>query len=480
MTTRMHLHALALRLSWAVALAASFSINARAQPGTTLQCLPPQTEGATLRGPCEFLDSMNVMFGAADTDITLVANFGLIRRDGSGPLRYTCEEALGGLAWQTRRTAAGDWLVAGAQGVLRHQAGTCSDRPQLVTLAGSQVVDLLVAPDASKRVWALTAAPAALHRSEDGGRSFTRRFVFPAGEQPLKLAVGTGPGGDVAALHAAGEDARGRLLLRRSDDGGDSFAPPAGEPPPGIPRELLGVAPGIPGTVFAALRVSETGSEHDEVWRAREDGRSWQRVLALPVSEQLGGFAFGPGATIHVGLREVLFGAAGAPARLLVSRDGGDGWEPPILSPRNGPRFRCLTVRGDRLYACAGGEPNGDDFLLGVSTDGGHRWTPVMTVAEIAGPEPCLRAPCLPTSEWLCSTYDLCEGRARDAGAAPDAGTTSTPEGDGCGCTLGGAPTGTRSTDLPWLLVAAALIWRTWKLRTAGDGNSPARPASGR
>ena len=112
------------------------------------------------------------------------------------------------------------------------------------------------------------------------------------------------------------------------------------------------------------------------------DGRNWQRVLALPVSEQLGGFALGPGATIHVGLREVLFGAAGAPARLLVSRDGGDGWEPPILSPRNGPRFRCLTARRDRLYACAGGEPNGDDFLLGVSTDGGHRWTPVMTVAK--------------------------------------------------------------------------------------------------
>ena len=71
-------------------------------------------------------------------------------------------------------------------------------------------------------------------------------------------------------------------------------------------------------------------------------------------------------------MREVLFGAAGAPARLLVSRDGGDSWEPPIPSPRNGPRFRCLAVRGDRLYACAGGLPNGDDFLLGYSTDGGR------------------------------------------------------------------------------------------------------------
>jgi photosystem II stability/assembly factor-like uncharacterized protein len=436
----------------AIALAALSPAAAHAAPDPTLRCLAPGPDatGTTLRGPCEFLDSVDVVFGAAESDVTLVANFGLIRRDGTS-LRYTCEEALGGLAVRARRLAGGEWLVGGVQGVLRHQAGGCDDRPLVASLDGAEAVDLLVAPDHPDRVWALTATPAALYRSEDGGRRFTRRFTFPAGEQPLKLAAATAP---ATALYAAGEDAAGRLLLRRSDDGGDSFQPPAGQPPEGIPRELLGVAPGQPGTVFAVLRARGGAGEHDEVWRTRDGGGSWQRVFTLPDSEGLGGFAFGPGNIIYMGVREVLFGAAGAPARLLVSRDGGDSWEAPLPSPAGGPRFRCLAVRGDRLYACAGGKPNGDDFLLGYSTDGGRRWTPVMTVDQIAGPEPCQRAVCLPTSEWLCSTYNLCEDRPRDAGPT-DAGPVA-PAGDGgCGCALGGQAEG-HATALPLLILLAA------------------------
>jgi photosystem II stability/assembly factor-like uncharacterized protein len=442
-----------------VALVAALVVDAPApaHAAPTLQCLLPEASGAgpTLRGPCEFLDSVDLVFGATESELTLVANFGLIRRDG-GALRYTCEEALGGLAVRARRLATGEWLVGGAQGVLRHQAAGCSDQPQLVPLDGFEVVDLLVAADRPERVWALTAAPAALYRSDDGGRSFARRFGFPAGEQPLKLAQGgtAETAGAAPALYAAGEDAAGGLLLRRSDDGGDSFQPPVGPAPAGIPRELLGVAPGQPGTVFVVLRARDGAGERDEVWRTRDGGGSWQRVLALPDSEGLGGFSFGAGSTIYLGLREVLFGAAGAPARLLVSRDGGDSWQAPIPSPASGPRFRCLAVRGDRLYACAGGLPNGDDFLLGYSTDGGHRWTPVMTVAEIAGPQPCQRATCLPTSEWLCATYDLCDDRPRDGGpTTPDAGPLSPPRHDGgCGCTLGGSAAPS-TPALPLLIV---------------------------
>ena len=96
-----------------------------------------------------------------------------------------------------------------------------------------------------------------------------------------------------------------------------------------------------------------------------------------------------------------------------------------------------------------------------------------MTVDEIAGPQPCQRATCLPTSEWLCSTYNLCEDRPRDGGPAPDAGPLSPPQDDGgCGCTLGGSAA--RSTPaLPLLILPILLAIRRRLSRRPAPGPAP-------
>ena len=39
-----------------------------------------------------------------------------------------------------------------------------------------------------------------------------------------------------------------------------------------------------------------------------------------------------------------------------------------------------------------------------------------MTTEALAGPEPCLRAACAATDQWLCDTYALC---GTDGGAPP-------------------------------------------------------------
>jgi hypothetical protein len=81
-------------------------------------------------------------------------------------------------------------------------------------------------------------------------------------------------------------------------------------------------------------------------------------------------------------------------AELYVSRDGGRSFSPAAISGPRGPRYRCLAHHGGLLYACAGGTPNGDDFLLGVSRDEGRTWTPLLAVEGLAGPEPCRAAAC--------------------------------------------------------------------------------------
>ena len=436
-------------------------------PADTLAC---HARPDLLHGPCEFLDSVNVLMGPADGDITLVANFGLLRRDPAGALRYGCEEALGGLAWRSRLGLRGDLLVAGAHGVLVHGGGgACRDQPTLVPLQGLDVVDLVVQPDGAGggRIWALTSTPPAVHISEDGGRSFTPSFAFAAGEQPLKLMLAPGQSN---VLYVAGDDQPEGLLLMRSADGGRSFTRPAGgQRPPGIPLDLLGVSAGDPDSLFVAMRARAPDGlgGHDELWRSRDGGRTWQRRLALPESEGLGGFAFSGAATIYLAVREQLFGAAPAPARLFVSNDAGETWQPPIPSGGSGPRYRCLATRGPLLYACAGGEPNGDSFLLGVSSDGGRSWSPVMKVEELAGAEPCLRGSCTVTTEWLCATYGRCEGRPTfDAGAfgdaaAPENGTEPGP--GGCGCRLAASPaslpgSSPASACLPLLLAGALAV----------------------
>jgi photosystem II stability/assembly factor-like uncharacterized protein len=281
--------------------------------------------------------------------------------------------------------------------------------------------------------------------SLDGGTRFTAGWQFPS-EQDVLALLPAPSRPDV--VYGAGDRVQdGRLLLTRSEDGGRTFLTVTGEVPDGIPLQLLGVDPGNPEIVFVALRAVD-GT--DGIWRSSDGGRSWKRTLALPPSELLGGFAFGA-AAIYAAGRAQLTDASMPPGHLYVSRDGGVTWEPGIPSGRDGPRFRCLAVRGDRLYACAGGAVNDDAFLLGSSADGGQTWAPVMTTAALAGPEPCLLAACTATSEWLCDTYGLCGG---DAGVTPGGGS------GGCHCTAGG-PRRSGGGAL-WLLVLGLAGWR-WR-----------------
>jgi photosystem II stability/assembly factor-like uncharacterized protein len=319
------------------------------------------------------------------------------------------------------------------------------------------VLDLAFDPMRGARLYALGQSPRALYVSEDGGATFALRSRFADDGDILKIAVAPSR---PDTLYAAG-DREGRLLLLRSGDGGGTFVAvaPGAAYADGLPLDLLGVHPGDPMTIFAALRAA---SGADTVWRSGDGGGTWTRLLSLPTRETLGGFSFGPtGDVLYVGSREQFFQPGAPPGQLYRSTDGGRSWSAPRPSGARGPRYRCLSHRGGRLYACAGGKANGDDFLLGVSSDDGATWTSLMTTDAIAGPEPCARAACTATAAWLCDAYGLCEV---DAGprAPGDGGVMPAPSTGGCGCVVGARGRQPRGGLTPML---ATLAWTLLRRR---------------
>jgi MYXO-CTERM domain-containing protein len=400
------------------------SLLARPAAAQPLQC--------RARGPCTFLDTLGVLLPPGEEKPVLVANFGLLREDGAGRIRFSCEAGLGGLAARARIAPWGELFLGSDDGLARASAGCPAARP---ALAGQAVLDVAFDPGPPRRVWALT--PGAVQLSTDGGARFVPLARFAAGEAVFQLLAGS-------PLYAAGER-EGRLLLARSDDGGATFTRAAAAPP-GIPLALLAVDP---------LLVAVRQGDADEVWRSTDGGGSWQRALALADGEILGGFAASPAALFVAGRRSLLDGAAPS-ARLYRSRDRGATFEAPLPSGPAGPRYRCLGFKDDRLYACGGGAVNDDAFLLGSSRDEGASWTPLLTTEALAGPEPCVAAACAPTSEWLCDTYRIC-GATADAGSAPAAAAR--------GCQCAAAPAGGAPLWLPLLLLA-----RLRRLFTARSG----------
>jgi hypothetical protein len=413
----------------------------------------------TLAGPCEVLDTVNVLVGPVSrpAELTLVANFGTLARGADGRLAVRCEEVLGGLAARTRQAPSGALFVAGDRGVIRHGAASdqCVAQPSTGAVAGRAILDVAFDPAEPRRVYALGQDPRLLHVSDDGGASFTGGWRFAAAHGVLKLVVAPSR---PQTIHAVGETVPGGdLLLLRSDDRGATFEvveAAAGASPPGLPLDLLGIDPRDAAVLYVAV-VAPGGAQ--EVWKSRDGGRSWARKLALRAGETLGGFAFGATPdVIHVAARQELLDPTMPPGRLHVSGDGGESWAAPLPSAADGPRYRCLAFRDGTLYACAAGPPGGDRFLLGASRDGGGSWQALMTMAEIAGSTGCHRDACAATDQWLCETYRLCGGPMPPGGG----------RAQGCSCDVAGGAAAPAASLVAMAALAAVVAW--WRRRLRG------------
>jgi photosystem II stability/assembly factor-like uncharacterized protein len=380
----------------------------------------------------------------------MAVNFGvLVTADEGKTWQFVCEETFGrGALERTLLHPDGRLLAPAGDGLYASNDG-CGFTAARGSLTAKFLWDVAVDPGDPARVWALSNEPRTLHVSTDGGRTFAERERFDAKYRLHRLLVAPS---DPKRLYVAGYGERVAMVIAASRDGGMTFdvdGTGAGFTEPTRAIDYLGVHPARPDTLFVAVADATKG---DEIHRSDDGGKSWKKLLDLESPEQKTGFAFGDGDTIYVAGRAPFELADMPTAHLYASHDGGATWER-RPSGDQGPRYRCLAFDKGTLYACADDQPAQDPFLLGASRDHGLSWEPRVRLGQIKGAKACAAEVCAATAVWLCEAHGACSPdqprpSRPDAAASPRAGGAegSAAPGGGCGCRVGHAQRGDRST----------------------------------
>jgi photosystem II stability/assembly factor-like uncharacterized protein len=393
-------------------------------------------------GQCRSPDAMAVLLRPASDEVVLDANFGTVYRSPGGAWQYTCDDIFPGrIPYRTQITADGRVFVPTMRGLFVGSDG-CGFTQATGAFADKAAYDVAVDPSDPKRVWAVGGDPRTVALSTDGGMSFTAKHVFAPALQFIRVAVA--PKNPQTIYVAGFNGTREPLVMGVSADGGDTWTVDEtvsmGVASPDQIAEFLGVSPDDPNTVFVMV----TNPMGDEIWRSTMRGQAFAKVLVLADAEEWprGGFSFGgDGKTLFVAGFDPLNTGAQPPGSIYASHDGGGTWQR-HSSGAQGPHYRCVGFRAGKLYGCGGDVLAGDQFYLGVSSDEGKTWSPMITLADIHGPNSCVADKCSMTVDFL-TPFRNVDGGAPDAGAAPgDAGRkppASVPQHSGCALGHGSA-----------------------------------------
>jgi hypothetical protein len=457
-----------LRRAALVACVCAFSASARPAHARQIFCLTTHQ--------CRSPDSLAVLLEPVPGgQVILDANFGMVSQSAQGKWQYTCDDIFTGrVPYHTQMSPGGRVFVPTMRGLAIGAAG-CGFDPEHAVLGDTSVYDVAFDPTTPARIWAVVGDPRKLALSTDGGVSFTVKYALPTSFSAVKVAVAPS---DPKVIYVGGYKSNISptvpLVMGVSTDGGETWTldenASAGVATAQQIADFLGVLPSDPQTVFVMV----TNPRGDEIWRSSNKGHGLVKVLTLADAEEWprGGFAFGPdGKTVYVVGYDPLNTGTQPPGSLYVSHDGGVSWQRRPAAAE-GPHFRCIGARGDTLYACGGDQAVGDTFLLGTSTDEGKSWKPLVTLADIVGPNGCVADKCAATASFL-SPFRA-DGGAPIGGAGgggspglPDAGAPVTPDAaisvdaarppppapKDSGCSYGGGSTGASSL----LLLLAAL-----------------------
>jgi MYXO-CTERM domain-containing protein len=419
---------------------------------------------APARADGAFPDSEQVLLPALrPSEIVLSTNFGLIfTGDAAASWEWTCETPLTangrmyqlGIAPPAGGVTAARIVASSLWGAVYSDDGACRWGDATGDVAQVTVTDVFVDRADPRRVFALGSDDGssggtpgeAAYASIDGGASFApAMFRAPPGG---RLWGVENAASDPATIYIALESSADQPSLARSSDGGAHWdiidlGPALGPSRAGI----IAVDPTAPATIY--LRVS-TASD-DRVAISRDGGARWTTPIVLPGA--LSAFLRRSDGTLLVA------GITGdGHAWGARSRDGGATFDDWPSAPHALPHVRGLAERDGLLYAAA--DSVADGYALGISSDGGDTWRPILTYGQVTRMRPCVADTCRNECRaraaqglWPAAICDAPPAPALDAGGASAGDApSSAAAGGGCACRAvpgSGAP-------FAWVLVALA------------------------
>jgi len=428
----------------------------------------------TARADGAFPDAQTILTPAdMPGEIVLVTNFGLIAtEDGGKTWLWSCEgpgNAYGafyqlGLAPRHRLYALVDVRVVFSDD---HACGWTASGGLLASAGGGLgAIDFWVDRTVPDRLLAVDVTAAAgqqayrVIESRDGGAAFDR-VLFQADPGATITGVESARSSpDTIYVTLSGAPAAGGPpppALGRTVDGGATWRTVdlTAALGPGTVR-LVAVDAANPNQVFLAW-----SNVDGEALAATSDGGLTAHKVLVPSGVMKAFLQLADG-TILVAAQDDAQGSS--IARLYRSRDGGETFE----AAGKPPHIRALAERNGTVFAATDNFSEG--YAIGVSTDQGDTWRPLLAYEDVHGVLPCAKASCqdlcasqVQLSLWpaqVCSA-DVPEGAGGAAGTSGRGGAGGGPRpasGSSSGCQ---AATGATVAPLApaLLLLALTLAW---------------------
>jgi len=392
-------------------------------------------------------------------EIFLATTFGLISSQDAGKTwTWSCEQPVAYSAnlYQLGPSPLDRIFAVSSDGLIYSDDGSCTWSIAAGALKDSWVTDAFVDPTDPMHVMAIgspnTMSPESVYESTDGGVSFgSPLFTAPV------MGVLTGieaARSDPATVYLAMYETPGpHPKIAKSTDGGKTWAAPLDLWPILGPStfRILAVDPTDRGKIF--LRVSQPFG--DVLAVSADGGVSFQTPVKFAF--QLTAFALLASGTVLVGGSDFDPQGNMIPASYR-STDAGR-----TFGTWSAPRLRALAERSGQLYAAADNFKDG--FALGVSTDEGLTFRPLMTYDKVTSVMACVQTVCSDSCRaqallplWSAS---ICPASTigADASAQPDGAPPASvaPSGRPPPAKHGCAGSGSETNDFSAVVLAAAL-----------------------
>jgi hypothetical protein len=380
--------------------------------------------GRAARADGAFPDSLSVLVPADQPRyIGLATNFGLVSsRDGGATWTWVCEGPLTNCSnlYSLSAPPANRLFALSADSLVYSDDGACDWSVSSGGVKGGGVVDAFPLAQDASRVLAVvspngvgTQTTYTVVASSDGGATFGEVLYTAASGDSITGVEASRTDAQTIYLTLAGAKGFAPIIAATSDGGATwksfDLSPELGQS--GI--RLIAIDRANPARVF--LRVSGLEAETLGVFDATTGALT--QPLMFP-----GGLM-----TAFLQTTEGPLVAAGrlpAAAALYRSLDGAASWQP-VGAP---PNLRALAERDGKVYGAA--DNMADGYALGVSTDLGVTFTPLMKFSDVGSIAACVRPEC----------QDICKMEV-GLGLWPMSMCTAAPEkasSDGCDVAAGG------------------------------------------